>query len=117
MGNLKTAIIPVTPFEQNCTLLWDDSTSSGVVVDPGGEIDKITKAIESESITITSIWLTHGHIDHAGGAMDLKEKLKVDIIGPHKADEPLLMGLEEQSKMFGLNDPILWYAMSPPTDG
>lgn len=106
MGNLKTEIVNITPFEQNCTLMWDDDSKNAVVIDPGGEIEKIIKRIKDNNINVKEIWLTHGHIDHAGGAMELKEKLKVKIIGPHKNDEPLLSGLEEQSKMFGLNEKV-----------
>ena len=106
MSKLNIGIIPVTDFQQNCTLLWDDETMTGVVVDPGGEIDKIQAAIEQVGIKIEAIWLTHGHIDHAAGAMDLKDALGVDIIGPHKDDASLLSGLEQQAQMFGLSGKV-----------
>lgn len=80
---------------------------NGVVVDPGGELDKIEAAIKETGINIKQIWLTHGHIDHAAGAMELKDKLGVEIIGPHKDDLPLLSKLEEQAKMFGIEDKVL----------
>lgn len=102
MGRLSGTIVPVTPFQQNCTLLYDDVEKSGIVVDPGGDIDRIQEAIAVGGLTIEAIWLTHGHIDHAGGAMDLKELLGVDIIGPHEADLPLLQNLEMQAVRFGL---------------
>jgi glyoxylase-like metal-dependent hydrolase (beta-lactamase superfamily II) len=103
MGNLRAGIIPVTPFQQNCTVLFDEDTKSGVVVDPGGDVDVILQTVKENGLTIEAIWLTHGHIDHAGGADELRERLNVKIIGPHKDDLPLLSGLEEQARMFGLD--------------
>jgi hydroxyacylglutathione hydrolase len=106
MGQLNAGIVPVTAFQQNCTILFDSDTKQGVVVDPGGDIDRILAVLKDNEITATAIWLTHGHIDHAGGAMDLKEALGVDIIGPHEADRPLLEALEDQAKMFGVSDAV-----------
>lgn len=106
MGQLKAGIIPVTPFQQNCTILFDDETKEGVVVDPGGEVDKIRQVIADNGLSIGAIWLTHGHIDHAAGAMELKEALGVDIIGPHEADKPMLDNLERQAEMFGLSGEV-----------
>ena len=102
MGQLNAGIVPVTPFEQNCTLLFDTDTKAGVVVDPGGDIERILDVIRDNNFAISQIWITHGHIDHAGGAMDLKDALGVEIIGPHKADRPLLDNLESQAQRFGL---------------
>ena len=106
MADLQIAIIPVTPFQQNCTLIWDSGTMQGVVIDPGGENDRIKAAIEQTGMKVEAIWLTHGHIDHAAGAMDMKDDLAVEIIGPHREDLPLLQGLESQAQMFGLTDPV-----------
>lgn len=106
MGQLKAGIIPVTPFQQNCTILFDEETLEGVVVDPGGDVDSIMAAIDDNGLKITAIWLTHGHIDHAGGAMDLKERLGVDVIGPHENDRQLLENLETQARMFGLEGAV-----------
>ena len=103
MGNLKAGIIPVTPFQQNCTILFDDETMHGVVVDPGGDVAQILAAIKDNGITIEAIWITHGHIDHAGGAEELKQALGVEIIGPHEADAPLLSGIEKQAQTYGLS--------------
>jgi hydroxyacylglutathione hydrolase len=100
MGNLSAAIVTVTPFQQNCTLLWDDETKRGVVVDPGGELKRIEEAIAEVGMVPEKILLTHGHIDHAGGAEALKKKLDVLIVGPHRADEELLNNIESQSAMF-----------------
>ena len=106
MGQIQAGVIPVTPFQQNCTVLFDDETKSGVIVDPGGDVPDILSVIEKNGLTIEAIWLTHGHIDHAGGAMDLKDAIGVDIIGPHKDDLPLLSGLEDQARMFGVSDQV-----------
>ena len=102
MGQLQAGIVPVTPFQQNCTILFDDDTKRGVVIDPGGDVAAIREVLDKNGIGIDAIWLTHGHIDHAGGAMDLKEALGVEIIGPHSDDQPLLEGLEDQARMFGV---------------
>ena len=102
MGQLNAGIVPVTPFEQNCTILFDTDTKAGVVVDPGGDVERILDVIRDNSFAISQIWITHGHIDHAGGAMDLRDALSVEIIGPHEADRPLLSNLESQAQRFGL---------------
>jgi hydroxyacylglutathione hydrolase len=100
---LKAAIVPVTPFMQNCTLLWDATSKRGAVVDPGGDVRRIEAGIAKAGFSVEKILLTHGHIDHAGGAAELKEKLGgVLIEGPHKADDFLLAGLEEQGLEFGM---------------
>jgi glyoxylase-like metal-dependent hydrolase (beta-lactamase superfamily II) len=102
---LKAAIVPVTPFQQNCTLIWDEASKAGAVVDPGGDLDRIEAGIAKAGIAPEKILLTHGHIDHAGAATALKEKLGgVPIEGPHKADKFLLDGLPEQGRSFGLMD-------------
>lgn len=106
MGQLKAGIIPVTPFQQNCTILFDDETMEGVVVDPGGDVESILSAISNNGLKIGAIWLTHGHIDHAGGAMDLKDQLGIDIIGPHEGDREMLLNLETQAAMFGLQGAV-----------
>ncbi len=102
MTTLQIAIVPVTPFEQNCTLIWDGASKRGAVVDPGGDVERISEAIGQTGITVETILITHGHIDHVGGAMALKAKLGVDIIGPHIADKPLCEGIQSQAQMFGL---------------
>jgi glyoxylase-like metal-dependent hydrolase (beta-lactamase superfamily II) len=99
---LKAAIIPVTPFQQNCTLIWDPATMQGAVVDPGGDLEQIEAAIAEVGMKPEKILLTHGHIDHAGGAAELKERLGVPIEGPHEAERPLLAGLADQGKAYGM---------------
>ena len=102
MGQLRAGIIPVTPFQQNCTILFDETEKRGVVVDPGGDVDRILSAISDNGLTIDAIWITHCHIDHAGGAMELKEALGVDIVGPHEDDAPLLSRIAEQGQAYGI---------------
>ena len=99
---LKAAIVPVTPFQQNCTLVWDPATMVGAIVDPGGDLDVIEGAIRQTGMKPEKIIITHGHIDHAGGAAELKERLGVPIEGPHEADRPLLDALAEQGKAYGM---------------
>ncbi|RLQ88321.1 MBL fold metallo-hydrolase [Notoacmeibacter ruber] len=107
MGQLACQIVPVTPFQQNCTVLFDQDSLVGVVIDPGGEVPRLVEMIEEKGLKIEAIWLTHGHIDHAAGAIDLKEKLGgVPIIGPHRDDQPLLDNLQQQAAMFGSGDPV-----------
>jgi glyoxylase-like metal-dependent hydrolase (beta-lactamase superfamily II) len=101
-AGLKAAIVPVTPFQQNCTLLWDPASKIGAVIDPGGDLDHIEKAIAEVGMKVEKILLTHGHIDHAAGAAELKERLGVCIEGPHEADRPLLEALEAQGQAYGL---------------
>ncbi|WP_072372319.1 MBL fold metallo-hydrolase [Hyphomicrobium sp. NDB2Meth4] len=100
---LKAAIIPVTGFQQNCTLLWDPETMKGAVVDPGGDLDQIQAAIAQVGMQPEKILLTHGHIDHAGGAAELRERLGgIPIEGPHVNERPLLDNLEKQGEAYGV---------------
>lgn len=99
---MRHEIVIVTPFQQNCTLLWCEHTLKGAVVDPGGDLPMVYAAIEQASIEIEMVLLTHGHIDHAAGARDCADALGVNVIGPHKDDEPLLAQLSSQAEMFGL---------------
>lgn len=99
--SLEVYVTPVTPFEQNCTVLVCVNTRAAAVVDPGGDLDRIRKGIEKVGAHITKVLLTHGHIDHAGGAGELARTSGVPIEGPHRDDAFLLEGLPEQSRMFG----------------
>jgi glyoxylase-like metal-dependent hydrolase (beta-lactamase superfamily II) len=95
-------IVPVSPFEQNCTLLWCTATRKAVVIDPGGDVPKILAAIKQADVTVDQIWITHGHIDHVGGAAELRDALKVPIEGPHLADKYLLDHVVVSGKNFGM---------------
>ena len=100
---LKAAIVPVTPFQQNCTLIWDPETMKGAVIDPGGDLDRIQAAIAEVGMQPEKILLTHGHIDHAGGAAELRERLGgIPVEGPHEAERPLLDALEQQGQAYGM---------------
>jgi hydroxyacylglutathione hydrolase len=109
MGSLTGTVIPVTPFQQNCTLLWDEGSKQAVVVDPGGDVDRILAAIDQAGVSVERIWLSHGHLDHAGGAAELQEVLRsrarnasaVPIEGPDQRDEFLLQGLQAQGNAYG----------------
>jgi hydroxyacylglutathione hydrolase len=108
MPELKAAIVTVTPFQQNCTLLWEEPDKHALVIDPGGEVPRILEAIRKHGIRPERILLTHGHIDHAGGAAELKEALEaeadavVPLEGPDARDQFILEGLEAQAARFGM---------------
>ncbi len=119
MTSLEIAVCPVTPFVQNCTFVWDVETKTGAVIDPGGDVPRILDVISELGITIDKIVLTHGHIDHAGGAAELKAALRaklpsgnIPIEGPDERDRFLLEGLEEQGRSYGIEaqnvEPDLW---------
>lgn len=98
---MKFRVISVTPFAQNCTLLWCEKTRHGAVVDPGGDVPKILAAIAEEGVTVDKLLLTHGHVDHAGGAAELARKLNAQIVGPHAEDAFLLDALPGQAQRYG----------------
>lgn len=99
---MQASIIPVTPFQQNCSLIWCESTRQAAVVDPGGEIERILAAVEREDLRLAKILVTHAHIDHAGGVAELAERCSLPIEGPHWADKFWIDMLPEQGAMFGL---------------
>lgn len=98
----KALIIPVTPFQQNCSLLWCEATKRAVVIDPGGDLPDIERAIAEANVSVDKIWLTHGHVDHVGGAAELSAKLGVPIEGPHRDDQYLLDHVVDAARMFGI---------------
>ncbi|PTP14641.1 hypothetical protein CWO27_11285 [Vibrio sp. 10N.286.51.C3] len=99
--SLKYQVVPVTSFAQNCSIVWCDETMEGIVVDPGGDVQQLAAIIEELGVKVVNLVLTHGHLDHVGGTVPLAEMLNVEIVGPHKADNFWLQGLENQSQMFG----------------
>jgi glyoxylase-like metal-dependent hydrolase (beta-lactamase superfamily II) len=99
---LKAAIIPVTPLQQNCTLLWCTTTMRGAFVDPGGDLPRLKAAAAQAGVTIEKILLTHGHIDHCGAAGILAEELGVRIEGPHEADRFWIDRLAEDGARYGI---------------
>ena len=103
MPEFNIQVVPVTPFQQNCSIAWSETTKRAVVVDPGGDIDLIRQAIDRACVAVDYILLTHGHIDHAGAAETLKDELEVEIVGPHEADQPLLDKLEQQGRSYGID--------------
>jgi len=109
MPNLRGAIVPVTPFQQNCAILWDEGSRQALVVDPGGDVERILAAIDQQGVTVQRILLTHGHLDHAGGATELAQTLTaragatVPIEGPDRRDQFLLDGIAEQAAGYGFD--------------
>ncbi|MEM1106973.1 MAG: MBL fold metallo-hydrolase [Pseudomonadota bacterium] len=102
--SLDIRIIPVTPLQQNASLIWSTRTRHGVFIDPGGEADKLLGAAAHFDVTIDEIWLTHGHLDHAGAASELRERTGAPVIGPHPDDQWLLDDLESQGAKYGIAD-------------
>ncbi len=92
-------IIPVTPYEQNCSLIWCETTREAAVVDPGGDLDRIEAVLAAEALKLTQIWLTHGHLDHVGGVAELAARHDLPIIGPHIGDKFWIDALPQQAQM------------------
>ncbi|NMQ04951.1 MBL fold metallo-hydrolase [Candidatus Accumulibacter phosphatis] len=100
---MKYQIIPVTPFEQNCSLLWCEQTKRGAVVDPGGDVSRILRAVADNGVELEKILVTHGHIDHAGAVAELSDRLSLPIEGPQREDQFWIDGMPAQSRMFGFS--------------
>jgi glyoxylase-like metal-dependent hydrolase (beta-lactamase superfamily II) len=99
---LRAAIVPVTPLQQNCTLLWCTQTMRGAFVDPGGDLPKLRAAAAQHGVTVEKIILTHGHIDHCGAAGPFAKELGVPIEGPHEADRFWIARLEDDGRAYGV---------------
>lgn len=99
---LKAQIVPVTAFAQNCSIIWCDETMEGAFVDPGGDFQKLLDHSEKLGVAIKQILLTHGHLDHAGGASDIKDKLGIPIIGPHIEDKFWLDQIEDHAAQYNM---------------
>jgi hydroxyacylglutathione hydrolase len=104
MTTFRIALVPVTPFQQNCAILFDEASKRAAVVDPGGDVSAILEAVQKLGVTVEKILITHGHIDHAGGAAELREKLGVTIEGPNREDDFLLQSLPETGAQYGMLD-------------
>lgn len=100
---LKYQVIPVTSYQQNCSLVWCDQTGEAVLIDPGGESDRLLSAVDANQLLLKEIWLTHGHLDHIGATAEIKEKLNLPIIGPHIDDKFLLQAIPAQCEIFGFS--------------
>lgn len=101
---LQIAVVPVTAFQQNCSIVWCTKTMQAAIVDPGGDVPIILGALKELGVTPAAIWLTHGHLDHAGGATELSETLSIPVIGPHQADKFLLDDLPTSGLRFDITD-------------
>ena len=95
-------VVPVTPFQQNASIVVCARTKKAAIVDPGGDLDRLRQALAERGATAEKILLTHGHIDHAAGAAELSELLGIPVEGPHRGDAPILQGLPQQGRMFGM---------------
>jgi glyoxylase-like metal-dependent hydrolase (beta-lactamase superfamily II) len=98
---LRYQTIPVTPFQQNCSIVWCDQTMEGAVIDPGGDLPLIKSAARRLGVTLKQILLTHAHIDHAGGTAALARELALPIVGPHPGDQFWIDALAQQARQFG----------------
>lgn len=99
---IQVVVIPVTAFQQNCSLVFDRDSKAGAVIDPGGDVERILQVVAEHGVSVEKIVLTHGHIDHIGGATDLAERLGVPVVGPHRADQMLIDQVEAQARQFGV---------------
>jgi len=104
MQPLKVTVVPVTPFQQNCSIVACTATNRAAIVDPGGDVARIREAIDQLKVEPEKILLTHGHLDHAGGAAELAQALSLPIEGPDERDAFLLENLEAQGARFGIDD-------------
>jgi len=99
---LQGVIIPVTPFQQNCSLVWCSDSRRAAVVDPGGELDRVLAAAETQGVVIEKVLVTHGHLDHAGAAADLAEELGIPIEGPQREDSFWIDRIAESGARYGM---------------
>ncbi len=97
---MKFTVIPITPFQQNCSLIWCEESDKAAVIDPGGDIDRILETVKQQGVTLEKILVTHAHIDHAGAVADLSEQCKLPIEGPQREDQFWIDKLSDQSRMF-----------------
>ena len=98
---LQYLTIPVTPFQQNSSLVWDDQTQQAAVIDPGGDLDLLLGAVQKLGLKLEQIWITHAHVDHAAGTAELAEQLNLPIVGPHPADQFWIDRLAASAQSYG----------------
>lgn len=98
---MKYTVIPVTAFQQNCSLVWDETSRQAALIDPGGDDERLLQIVAREGVEVDKLILTHGHVDHVAGAARLAKRLGVPILGPHREDAFLFEGLPAQCQMFG----------------
>ncbi len=98
---LQYLTVPVTPFQQNCSIVWCDATQEAALIDAGGDIPVLLAEIARLGLTLTALWVTHAHIDHAGAVGELTDTLALPIVGPHPGDQFWIDGLAQQSISFG----------------
>jgi glyoxylase-like metal-dependent hydrolase (beta-lactamase superfamily II) len=103
---LRYQIIPVTPFQQNCTVFWNEDTKKGGIVDPGGDLQLLNKFIDEQGIEIEKILVTHGHLDHAGSVKAMADERQIPIIGPHKDDKFWIDGMPEAAAQYGFPEAL-----------
>jgi glyoxylase-like metal-dependent hydrolase (beta-lactamase superfamily II) len=103
---MRAAIVPVTPLQQNCSLVWCTKTMRGALVDPGGDLGKLKDAVRRAGVTLEKILVTHGHIDHCGEAGVLAKELGLPIEGPHEADRFWISRLDEDGRRWGLHGEV-----------
>jgi len=99
---IRALVAPVTPLQQNCTIVWCPRTNKAAIIDPGGEVPRLLQALKDQNLTLEKIWVTHGHLDHAGGAAALKELTGVPIEGPHPDDAFWIDQIEAQATRWGM---------------
>jgi hydroxyacylglutathione hydrolase len=98
---LRYHTVPVTPFQQNCSIVWCDETKRAAIIDPGGDLPHLLAEVQRLGVTLEQIWLTHAHIDHAGATAQLAREQGLPIIGPHEGDQFWIDALPQQGAMFG----------------
>jgi glyoxylase-like metal-dependent hydrolase (beta-lactamase superfamily II) len=112
LPQLRAAIIPVTPLQQNCSLIWCTRTMKGALVDPGGDLDRLKAAVAKAGVTLEKLLVTHGHIDHCGQAGQLAKELGLPIEGPHEADRFWISRLGDDGRSYGIDgavfEPTRW---------
>jgi len=101
---IRAMIAPVTPLQQNCTIVWCTRTNKAAIIDPGGEVPRLLQALKDQGLTLEKIWITHGHLDHAGGTAALKAATGAPIEGPHRDDAFWIDEIEDSGKRYGMLD-------------